>query len=121
MSEHVSNEDEMLVSLYEALKHGKSAREASTVALDTREYMKLKKQQSRARERAELEKGVVPFNAKTSRDALADAALAILATDADGASHIRKVLRQIFSDKPGAPLRIEADARSGKLKPRFLK
>ncbi|MBN7764086.1 hypothetical protein JYP52_23395 [Nitratireductor aquibiodomus] len=121
MSDYVSNEDELMFSLYKALKHGKSEQAASSVALNTREYMKLKKRQSRARERAELEKGVVPFNAKTARDALADAAMAILATDADGATHIRKVLRQIFNDKPGAPLRIEADARSGKLKPRFLK
>jgi hypothetical protein len=55
------------------------------------------------------------------REALADAALAILATDAEGAESIRRVLESIFVTKPAVALRIAAEAKSGRLRPKYLK
>lgn len=70
----------------------------------------------RAKIRAAKSDGSVAFNAETTRDALADAAIAILASGAPGADAIRNYLSTVFQDKPGVPLTVTARARSGELK-----
>lgn len=78
----------------------------------------------RARIKAAAAKGSLDFNAETTRDALADAAIAILAADAAGADAIRSYLATVFSDKPGVPMTVTARAKSGQIKtklPRSVK
>jgi hypothetical protein len=88
---------------------------------ERREYMRLRKAESRQRQREAKRQGE-PLPTKDSiRDALADAALMLLAVDGPGAEEIRNVLSRVFSSKPGLVLRVSADARKGKLRPRLLK
>jgi hypothetical protein len=51
------------------------------------------------------------------REALADAALAVLATDAEGAKAIQRILDAIFAAKPAVAVRIADEAKSGRLRP----
>lgn len=64
--------------------------------------------------------GSIPFDTASTRDALADAALMILATEGPGAAAIQSYLGRVLSDQPGAPLTIRAQAKSGALKPKLL-
>lgn len=65
--------------------------------------------------------GSLPIDEATARDALADAALLILATGTPGAEAIMTYLNKLYSDKGGVPLTIRAKARSGKLRPKLLR
>ncbi|KQS84845.1 hypothetical protein [Rhizobium sp. Leaf383] len=64
--------------------------------------------------------GSLPIDEQTARDALADAALMILASGTPGAEAIMTYLEKVYSDKGGAPLSIHAKARSGKLRPKLI-
>ena len=78
-----------------------------------------------AKHRAEVsamkEAGILRPTAPHVRDALADAALSILAVGGPGTEEIRKVLRSVFHAHVGTPMTVEVHARSGKLKPKFYK
>ena len=54
------------------------------------------------------------------RDALADAALILLASGGPGAEEIRKDAPRAFPGRAGLPGRIASEARSGKRKPKLL-
>ncbi|TIO57943.1 MAG: hypothetical protein E5Y00_25520 [Mesorhizobium sp.] len=82
-----------------------------------REYFRLSRQRSRARMRAASS---VAANAANINQALSDAALMILATDAPGADQVRKVLQTIFELRPGVPISVENRAKQGKLKPKLI-
>ncbi|RWF94646.1 MAG: hypothetical protein EOQ38_27265 [Mesorhizobium sp.] len=62
----------------------------------------------------------VAATAANINQALADAALMILATDAPGADQVRKVLATIFEQRPGVPISIETKAKGGKLKTKLI-
>lgn len=64
--------------------------------------------------------GVVLFDADSAREALADAAILILAGNLEGADNVRRYLAGVFREQPGAPMQIEARLKSGKLKARYL-
>ncbi|WP_313196055.1 hypothetical protein [Shinella zoogloeoides] len=86
-----------------------------------RKAYKAKKQaESRAALKERKAEGSVKFNAASARDALADAALMLLASDAPGSQAVEAYLRQVFADQPGAPLTIKARAKSGQMKPKLL-
>ena len=86
---------------------------------EKREYKADKAREGRSAQRSAIEKGALPYNAATARAALADAALLILAGDKQGAENIRSFLRAVYASAPGAPLSIEAAARSGAMKPKY--
>lgn len=86
-----------------------------------RDYMRRKKAESRAKQRDAAAAGAAMPTTATVRDALADAALMLLAVDGPGADQIRAVLGRVFEARPGVVMTVEADARRGRLKPRLLK
>src|SRR5690606_15501508 len=110
--------DEALMKLYEAVKAGRkpTVREMSSEA--RRDYNREAKRRSRAADRVS---GTATVTDAVKRQALADAALAVLATGTEGSAAIQKVLDSIFSAKPAVALRIAAEAKSGRLRPMHLK
>lgn len=87
---------------------------------DRRAYNRARVAEHRKRQREAAEIEPEPTSPNI-RDALADAALAILATDAPGVDEIRRILAAVFPSKPGVPMTVAANARSGKLKPKLLR
>lgn len=88
---------------------------------EKRAYDAQKKAESRAKAAAEKKEGKVAFTGDNVREALADAALMLLASGREGSQHIEAYLSKLFADKPAAVLNIKNQARKGKLKPRLLK
>lgn len=86
-----------------------------------REYDRRKRAESRARHKAAAAAGAPMPSHDVIRDALADAALMLLAVDGPGAAEIRNVLGKVFEARPGVVLKVSADARRGKLRPKLLK
>jgi hypothetical protein len=74
----------------------------------------------RAAKRAAIEAGVTEPTTANINQALADAALMILAVGGPGAEQVRAVLRRTFPAHPGTPMTVEAHARAGKLTPRLF-
>lgn len=88
---------------------------------DERKAYKAQKQaERRAKLRERAESGSVKFDMMSAREALADAALMILASGAEGSASIERYLAKVYHDQSGAVLTIKANARSGRLKPRLL-
>ncbi|MBY3321227.1 hypothetical protein [Rhizobium laguerreae] len=75
----------------------------------------------RARNKEKEAAGSLPFDAETTRDALADAAIILLYAGGPGATAILNYLGQVFSDKPGAPITVAARVKSRALKPKLTK
>ncbi|MBZ9683279.1 hypothetical protein LB531_21715 [Mesorhizobium sp. CO1-1-2] len=121
---HVQTEidprDVALMKLHDMLKARHAPKAGSFVSLDEdqkREYFRVARKRNRAKVRA------APSVAATSANinqALADAALMILATGAPGADQVRKVLQTIFVQRPGVPIAVETKAKKGKLKPKLI-
>jgi hypothetical protein len=88
---------------------------------ERRAYMAAAAQKHRDKRKALKEAGQTEASAETIRDALADAALMLLAVNGPGADQVRAALTKIFVGKPGVPMTIEANARAGKLRPKLLK
>ena len=86
-----------------------------------REYDRKRRAESRARAKQAAAEGALKPSLQNVRDALADAALMLLAVDGPGAEQIRNVLGQVFAARPGVVLKISADARRGKLKPKLAR
>lgn len=116
------NRDEALMQLYQKLvdRHAPPAGAFSTLSeAERREYYKLNRRHSRARAKAAAAAGTIEPNLANIRDALADAALMILATDAPGADQVRTVLAAVFAKRPGVPMNVEQRARNGRLRPKL--
>lgn len=64
--------------------------------------------------------GSLPFNETTVRDVLADAALMLLASGAEGSAAIQAYLTRVYHDKGGVPSKVVREAKSGKLRPKTL-
>lgn len=89
---------------------------------DERKAYKARKQaERRAKLQERVDGGSVKFDAASAREALADAALMILASGSEGSVAIERYLAKVYHDQAGALLTIKAHARSGRLKPRLLK
>ena len=65
--------------------------------------------------------GVVEPTTANVQQALADAALMLLAVGGPGSDQVRAVLRSVFKSHAGTPLTVEAHARGGQLKPKLFK
>lgn len=85
-----------------------------------REYKAQKQAERRAALKEREASGSIKFDANSTREALADAALLILATGGPGADAIGAYLSMIFHDQVGAPLTIKTWASSGKLRPKLM-
>ncbi|WP_331373422.1 hypothetical protein [Sinorhizobium chiapasense] len=85
-----------------------------------RAYKARKQAERRASLKARELSGSVKFDAVSTREALADAALLLLATGGPGADAVMSYLSKIYHDQVGAPLTIRSRAKSGKLKPKLL-
>lgn len=85
-----------------------------------RSYKTRLQAESRKAIRAKKANGELPFNSSTTRDALADAAIMLLASKGPGADAIRSYLAKVFPRMPGVPLTVTARAMSGELKPKLL-
>jgi hypothetical protein len=112
--------DEALVKLYDLLTAKNTPKPGSFTSLNAdqkREYFRLSRRRSRAKVRAAPS---VAATAANITQALADAALMILATDALGAEQVRKVLQKIFEQRPGVPISVENRAKQGQLKPKLI-
>lgn len=64
--------------------------------------------------------GSLPFDEATVRDVLADAALMLLASGAEGSAAITAYLTRVYHDKGGVPSKVVREAKSGKLRPKTL-
>lgn len=112
--------DEALEKLYGLLtaKNAPKPGSFSTLSAEQkREYFRLSRRRSRAKVRTAPS---VAATAANINQALSDAALMILVTDAPGAEQVRKVLQTIFEHRPGVPLSVETKAKRGKLKPKLI-
>ncbi|AMD60926.1 hypothetical protein AWN88_22680 [Agrobacterium tumefaciens] len=102
------------------------AQRRNTVAIadmspdEFREYKAQKQAERRSALKEREASGSIKFDANSTREALADAALLILATGGPGADAIGAYLSRIFYDQVGAPLTIKTWARSGKLRPKLM-
>lgn len=74
---------------------------------------------ARAKAKAAIESGELEPTRPIIRQVLADAAVMILAVDGPGAEQIRAVLASAFPTKPGIPLTVTQNARSGRLRPKL--
>lgn len=83
-------------------------------------YKAHKQAERRASLKARKAAGSVKFDAASTREALADAALLLLATGGPGADSVLSYLEKVYHDQVGAPLTIKTWAKSGKLKPKFM-
>ncbi|PDT81909.1 hypothetical protein [Sinorhizobium sp. BJ1] len=85
-----------------------------------RAYKAQKQAERRARLKVRESLGSMKFDSSSAREALADAALLILATGGPGADAVMNYLGRVYHDQVGAPMTIQARARSGRLKPKLL-
>ena len=86
-----------------------------------RAYKSRLQAERRAKLKAQEAAGSLPFDAETTRDALADAALMLLYFGGPGSEAVMTYLGKVFADKPGAPLTIAARVKTRALKPKLLK
>jgi hypothetical protein len=113
-------QDEALMKLHDLLKAKNAGSFGNLSPEKRREYFAAASRKSRAKVRSAAESGAPPPTTAIIREALADAALMILATEAPGADQVRAVLGRIFSSKPGVPLSIETKAKGGKLRTKLI-
>lgn len=99
-------------------------RNAVAIADMPEEEFRAYKAQKQAERRAALKEretaGSIKFDAASTREALADAALLLLATGGPGADAVLAYLSKVYHDQVGAPMTIRSWARSGKLKPKLM-
>jgi hypothetical protein len=110
-----------LEALYEHLTRNSRKGVRNLSEGERRDYMARAAREHRKRQREAIDGGSPEPTVSNVRAALADAALALLATDAPGADGIRRVLDQVFGGRPGVSGTVSAKARAGRLKPRLLK
>lgn len=126
MTNTVMAEAERTMMLYRALEAAKAKASGGVrpvrerTADEKRAYMREAQKRSRERQRTAVAiDGALPTDA-TVRDALADAALMILATGGAGAHQIRNALALAFPSKAGVPFTTEQRAKAGGLRPKLL-
>ena len=125
MSE-ITDEPAALMDMYKRIA-GRQASKAPTLR-EMRErspeehatYMREANRKSRAKAREAKANGRLGPTKAMVRDALADAALILLASGGPGAEEIERLLDRAFPGRAGLPGRIASEARSGKRKPKIL-
>lgn len=116
-------ETKRIQGLYQALEARQRSRKPTTRELPTEErkaYLRELKRRSRARAKTSAEAGRIEARSEMIREALADAALILLASGAPGADAVEKLLGIVFSGRPGVPGTVRAKARAGAIRPKIL-
>lgn len=116
--------DEALAEIYERLRTRNAPKPGTFSALDDAgrsAYFREAVRRSRAAAAENRAAGKITPTKPNIRDAFADAALMILATDAPGADQVRAVLAAVFSGRPGTPMAIENKAKRGRLRPKLFR
>jgi hypothetical protein len=109
-----------LMELYRAVASTEPKGIADMTPEERREYNRLAKRRSLERQREAAAAGTPEPTSANVREALADAAIAILAVSGPGADEVMRVLGRAFPGKAGVPGKIKGLARSGKLRPRMI-
>lgn len=116
-------QDKAMMRLYEHLTTAKRP-ETKFVGLgedERRAYMREAMRKSRARKREAAAAGKLEADKATIRDALADAAIMLVATGGPGSKEILAAIGRAFgADRPGVPFSVAADCRTGKIRPKLL-
>lgn len=86
-----------------------------------RAYQRKAMRQHRHKLKHAQENGSPEPTAAMIRDALADAALALLATGGPGSDQVKLVLGRIFSERPGVAGTVAAKAKAGTIRPKLLR
>lgn len=86
-----------------------------------REYDRIKRRESRAAQAKAKAAGAIKPTVGHVRDALADAALMLLAVDGPGSEQIQAILGKVFAARPGVVLSVAAAAKKGKLKTKLFR
>jgi len=77
---------------------------------------------SRAWKREAAAAGRLEADKATIRDALADAAIMLVATGGPGLKEILAAIGKVFgAERPGVPFSVAANCRTGKIRPKLLK
>lgn len=116
--------DEALLELHRRLAARNAAKAGSFISLSEeqrRAYFRDARRRSRTRERAARDAGMIKASTANIRNALADAALMIVATGAPGAEQILAVLTSVFQARPGVVMSVVTKARQGRLRPKLAK
>ena len=113
--------DDALEQLYAHLTAGRKPGVRDLKPEERRAYNRDASRRRGEKERKAVAAGSPEPTDGAVRDALADAALALLAVDGPGADEIRKVLDRAFAGRPGVPGTVTARARAGSLRPKLLK
>lgn len=112
--------DAALDELYQRLKKRNAGCFSSLNEVGRRAYYRDKKRASRSRDRQASADGSPAPTTANIREALADAALMLIATAGPGADQVLNVLTSVFAERPGVPLSIEQRAKSGRLRPKMV-
>lgn len=121
---HAEISDEALAEIYTRLRARNAPKPGSFSALDDagrRAYFREAVRRSRASAAESRAAGDIKATTANVRDALADAALMILATGAPGVDQVRAVLASVFAARPGVPITIETKVKRGRLRPRLAR
>ncbi|WP_075292988.1 hypothetical protein [Pararhizobium arenae] len=86
-----------------------------------RQYIANGVERHRKRIAEALQNGIVEPTAAHIRQALADAAIHIIVTDAAGKAEVLRVLESVFSTHTDVPASIEKRIKSRKIRTKFLK
>jgi hypothetical protein len=113
-------QDEALMKLHDLLKAKNAGSFGNLDADQRRKYFAAASRKSRAKAKGSRASGSPAPTAAIIREALADAALMILATEAPGADQVRAALAKVFHSRPGVPLMIETKAKGGKLRTKLI-
>lgn len=108
-------------TLYARLTAGREKAVRDRPIEDRRAYGAARVREHRQRQKQAVAKGSPEPTVPMIREALADAALALLAVDGPGSDQIRHFLGEVFVGRSGVPGTVTARAKAGALKPKLLK
>jgi hypothetical protein len=107
--------------LYSLISKSRAVTTREAPPSERKAYLAAAARRYRARQKASVEAGSPEPTNPAVRNALADAALMLLATDGPGSDLVRNYLGKVFAGRPGVPDTVAARAKAGTLRPKLLK
>ncbi|WP_279482302.1 hypothetical protein [Aureimonas sp. SK2] len=111
---------EALAALYKALKAGAKPTVRELSPADRTAYDRESKRRQRARAKEAKAAGRPEASDAAIREALADAAILLLAVDGPGADEIQRAVHKAFPGRPGVASTARIRAKTGTLRPKVL-
>lgn len=111
---------EAIAALYKALAATAKPTVRELSPADRTAYDRENKRQQRARAKAAKEAGRPEASDAAIREALADAAILLLAVDGPGASEIQRAVARAFPGRSGVASTTRIRAKAGTLRPKVL-